>query len=486
MAAKIQMPVRTHLRQCGNTSLRRTFLLIPSVMTKISSLCRLIALLCLTVNARAETVTGYIRDIPAESAAVRETRHQQIAARRAGTVVMVHRGASDFAPENTLEAYATAMDRGADGSEIDIRRSRDGVLYLYHDDKLGRTVQGDVAVKTLTYFELLQRPLTKVHGTAKEDTRVPTLAALLTLARQRAMLLHLDIKEPGLDGDIAALLDASDTWDHVVHINDYNSEKLRADPRLKLFTYKGWDHEAGQTEAAQKAFLAKPAPMVFAGGDPAKALKLIGRAVTAPAVPLPDGLRIVWTKGGPGTGWRTLFNGIDLDGWTTRGSAQWRVKDEIILGGQDGDPKRSGMLMTKDRFKDFEIELDFMIDERGKYNSGVYLRNDPAAGGRTGYQINIGRGAAEEFCAGLFTDKWLAKGDEQDTIRRKLEWNQLRILARGPHIEVTLNGIKVVDFTDPAPPESFLRAGVIALQTYGAEGHAGWVKFRNVRIREIE
>lgn len=97
----------------------------------------------------------------------------------------------------------------------------------------------------------------------------------------------------------------------------------------------------------------------------------------------------------------------------------------------------------------------------------------------------IGRGAAEEFCAGLYTDKWLAKGDEKDSIRKKLDWNKLHILVKGPHIEATLNGTIVVDFTDPAPPASFLPKGVIAFQTYGAEGHAGWVKFRNIRIREI-
>jgi hypothetical protein len=197
-------------------------------------------------------------------------------------------------------------------------------------------------------------------------------------------------------------------------------------------------------------------------------------------------LRIAWTKDGPASAWRPLFNGRDLEGWITRGSAQWRVEDGIILGGQDGDPKRSGMLMTKEQFRDFELELDFMIDEHGKYNSGVYLRNDPDARGRTGYQINIGRGAAQEFCGGLYTDKWLAKGDEHDTIRKKLDWNRLRILAKDAHFEVTLNGTKIVDFTDPAPPDKFLRPGVLALQTYGAEGHAGWVKFRNVRIREIQ
>lgn len=185
-------------------------------------------------------------------------------------------------------------------------------------------------------------------------------------------------------------------------------------------------------------------------------------------------------------GWRPLFNGKDLTGWNAVGSAKWRVEDGVIVGGQDGDPKRSGLLATAEQFKDFQLDLEFMIDEHGKYNSGVYLRNDPGRGGRSGYQVNIGRAAAEEYCAGLFTDKWLDKGDEDDSIRRKLDWNRLRILAKGPHIEVELNGVKVVDFTDPNPPEKFLQKGVIAFQTYGAEGHAGWVKFRNIRVREIE
>src|SRR5688572_27026998 len=185
-------------------------------------------------------------------------------------------------------------------------------------------------------------------------------------------------------------------------------------------------------------------------------------------------------------GWKTLFDGKDLENWTQNGSAVWKVEDGVIVGGQDGDPKRSGVLATKEAFKDFELELEFMIDEHGKYNSGVYLRNERRSAGRSGYQVNIGRGAAQEYCGGIFTNQWLAKGDEKDVIRKKLEWHKLRIVARGAHIVVDLNGHRVSDFTDPKPPEKFLQEGVIALQTYGAEGHAGWVKFRNIRIRELK
>jgi len=185
-------------------------------------------------------------------------------------------------------------------------------------------------------------------------------------------------------------------------------------------------------------------------------------------------------------GWKTLFDGKTLDNFVPIGTAVWKVEDGIIVGGQDGDPKKSGLLTTKDAFQDFELTLDFMIDEHGKYNRGVYLRNDPKTAGRTGYQVNIGRGAAEEYCAGIYTDKWLAKGDEKDTIRKKLDWNTLHILAQGPHIVVDLNGQRVADYTDPNPPAKFLQEGVIGLQTYGAENHAGWVKFRNIKIREIK
>jgi len=188
--------------------------------------------------------------------------------------------------------------------------------------------------------------------------------------------------------------------------------------------------------------------------------------------------------------WKSLFNGRDLDGWSVNGTAVWKAQDGVLVGGQEGDPKRGGLLSTKDSYRDFELSLDFMIDEHGKYNSGVYIRNDAGTAGQTTYQINIGRGAVGEYCGGVVIHKgkgieWLGKGDEKDEVRKPLAWNSLRILAKGPHIEVDLNGVRVVDVTDGAPKARFLEGGVIGLQTYGAEGHSGFVKFRNLQIREL-
>ena len=72
-------------------------------------------------------------------------------------------------------------------------------------------------------------------------------------------------------------------------------------------------------------------------------------------------------------------------------------------------------------------------------------------------EINIGRGQAEEYCAGLFTDKWLDKGDEDDSIRKKLDWNTLRIVARGGHI--------TVDLIELSPPPRDAGIGTVAVHS---------------------
>ncbi|KAB0560027.1 glycerophosphodiester phosphodiesterase, partial [Pseudomonas palleroniana] len=59
--------------------------------------------------------------------------------------VIAHRGASFDAPESTAAAYKLARDLGADYLELDLQRSKDGVLFVLHDDSLLRTT--DVAVK---------------------------------------------------------------------------------------------------------------------------------------------------------------------------------------------------------------------------------------------------------------------------------------------------------------------------------------------------
>jgi len=182
-----------------------------------------------------------------------------------------------------------------------------------------------------------------------------------------------------------------------------------------------------------------------------------------------------------------LLEGGALHQWEAFGKAEWKVNDGVLEGGQGGDPKRSGVLVTKDTFLNFDLRFEYLIDEHGKYNSGVYFRRGKTKEDRKGpsYQLNLGRGKAGEF-VGLFLDRWLDKGDEEDSIRKPKEWNKVRLLVVGPKIKAWLNDERIVEYVDPDPRPDLARAGTIALQTYGAEGHAGWVKFRKLSIKRIE
>jgi hypothetical protein len=183
---------------------------------------------------------GYIRQVPPEDPAERATRHREVAERRARPpLVICHRGAAAFAPENTLEAYAAAMDYGADGCEVDVRRTSDGVLVLFHDDMLDHLSNAFGTVNAFPYHALLYWKPRFVYGTADKTTRPPTFAALVALARQRRMLLHLDIKETSLDGDIATMLTEADVWDQVVAVNSTTAPVLAKDPRWKPIRFKG-------------------------------------------------------------------------------------------------------------------------------------------------------------------------------------------------------------------------------------------------------
>ncbi|MGC6566172.1 MAG: 3-keto-disaccharide hydrolase, partial [Akkermansiaceae bacterium] len=91
----------------------------------------------------------------------------------------------------------------------------------------------------------------------------------------------------------------------------------------------------------------------------------------------------------------SLFPSGTLDDWTAKGRARWSYQGGVLSGGQDGDPKRSGLLISKASFQDFDLSFEFKIDEHGKYNSGIYLRYQAGQKGNH-LQVNIGRGAAGE------------------------------------------------------------------------------------------
>ena len=252
--------------------------------------------------------------------------------------------------------------------------------------------------------------------------------------------------------------------------------------------------------------------------------------------------------------WKSLFNGKDFTGWTViaggggrgggrAGSATapaptpaappstnpedrgWKAENGVITSVPPAAGQRGGSLATTDKFKDVELELDFMLAEAGTkctpklgdkqanlsedktctFNSGVYLRN--------GYQLNLGRREAGEYI-GIVVHRtvpeairgnvdWLSSGDcgskhgyledcdQFPMIRKKGDWNHLRISFKGLHLQVWLNGKQICDvMDDPTDPAegTWKEAAPIWFQwppTGESGGFAGSVKYKNIRAREL-
>jgi glycerophosphoryl diester phosphodiesterase len=120
-------------------------------------------------------------------------------------MLIAHRGFSGRYPENTLWAFREAMKLPVDGIELDIRRTRDGVLVVIHDETVDRTTFGSGRVSELTWDELRQLDAGAWKGEEFAGERIPRLDEVLELVNGQTVL-HLEIKEPGTEKQIAETL----------------------------------------------------------------------------------------------------------------------------------------------------------------------------------------------------------------------------------------------------------------------------------------
>jgi hypothetical protein len=270
---------------------------------------------------------GWRDKVPAESAEDRRKRQTRVAERRADLAIICHRGASEFAHENTLEAYRATFELGADGNEVDIRETKDGVLVCFHDDMLDQILvaYGDVSDNS---WNELRRFRFRRPGPYGKHTQIPTLAQVFALHREHAGLMHLDIKRPGLGHKIAQLLDQFDLWEHVMSAPAENGAAIVADPRYKPLRYKTQlytDHRDVDPREIEKAMKLEGTALIV--DDPRGSLVASGRNLASvsstPVLPIPQQLiefetgAVDWPEVVPidhslGRGpWRDQFDGDD-------------------------------------------------------------------------------------------------------------------------------------------------------------------------------
>lgn len=126
------------------------------------------------------------------------------------TKIWAHRGASGQAPENTIESFQLALDQGADGFELDVQRTADGVLVVCHDETVDRTSDGSGAIAELSWAQLSEFDFSAAMP-GFDGVRIPTLAQVLELVVGTSAVVNIELKNsieryPGMEAEVVALV----------------------------------------------------------------------------------------------------------------------------------------------------------------------------------------------------------------------------------------------------------------------------------------
>ena len=187
--------------------------------------------------------------------------------------------------------------------------------------------------------------------------------------------------------------------------------------------------------------------------------------------------------------WVELFNGRNLDGWRPAAGGQnsWKVADgQLSADGPMAHLFYAGPVREAN-FKNFELEVEARLAPAA--NSGIYFHTAYQEKGwpQRGFEVQLNNSSPRERkkTGSLYNVRNFYKQLAQDN-----EWFKVHVAVRGKNIQVRVNGILTVDYTEPSPPvvppgmekERFLGSGAFALQCHDPESKAF---FRSIRVRPL-
>ena len=182
-----------------------------------------------------------------------------------------------------------------------------------------------------------------------------------------------------------------------------------------------------------------------------------------------------------GEDWVALFNGKDLTGWVEVGKEKWTVEDGVIHG--QAVTQEYGYLETEKKYVDFHLGVKFLCEGDG--NSGVFFHTDFKPG-----TADVSQGLQFEIdctlmhhTGGIYGDgrEWIVwPSPENELVVRRGEWNEYLLKVENNRYVARLNGVVMVDFTDPTP-KSF--DGYISLQLHS--GGLGRMRFKDIYLRDL-
>ena len=217
----------------------------------------------------------------------------------------------------------------------------------------------------------------------------------------------------------------------------------------------------------------------------------------APAVACAQGSLNTLTPAERAEGWRLLFDGKTTTGW--RGwkmdtlPSGWRAVDGALTR-----VRKAADIITTDMFKDFELKLEWKIAKNG--NSGIFYRasEDDDAIYWSGPEMQVlddaGHPDGQSRLTAAGSDYGLYPAPA-GVVKPAGQWNQVRLVVKGQHVEHWLNGVKVVEYELGSPDwEAKVKASKFAPHPHygrnregyiGLQEHDFWVAYRNIKIRTL-
>lgn len=140
-------------------------------------------------------------------------------------LVIGHRGASGYAPENTMVSYKMAYDMGADMIELDIYMSKDGVPVIMHDNKVERTTDGDGDIQQMTLEQIKKLDAGSKFNKKFAGEQVPTLEEVFAWASGK-IPVNVEIKGEGCEKKLVELIKKYKMEKSVI-VSSFNHEYIK-------------------------------------------------------------------------------------------------------------------------------------------------------------------------------------------------------------------------------------------------------------------
>ena len=174
----------------------------------------------------------------------------------------------------------------------------------------------------------------------------------------------------------------------------------------------------------------------------------------------------------------SLFNGNDLDGWTTYGTEKWYVENGDLVC-ENGPDNEYGYLSTNEHYDNFILTLEFKQESNG--NSGVFFRSTVEGVIIDGWQVEISPPGMNT--GGIYESygrEWLIKPDPKKENLNYGDWNSMKIMVNGDNVKTWLNGIEMITLNDEIIGQG---KGSIALQIHAGDDVK--VRWRNINLEKL-